>query len=296
LSGSLIFLIHPGAGSGRNRSRLARLLAGDPALRERAVVCLATSPDDARAHLQRLAGPAVAVGGDGTANMVATALDLEGAGRPLGVLPFGTGNAFAHSLGVGTVAPAVRALRTGAVRTIDVLRTDHHAAPLALVSISCGFEARHILRYAELRRWTRPFAMALAVLDAVPQLTRGVRFTADSRELSTPDTPIFNAGVYNHPRYLGGWMVWKDADAGDGAAEAVVCRSAGAYARTLWNGLRTAVPSSPGGNPAWARCSRAVLEGTAGFQVDGETVAGTRMQIEVGRGALQVLVPPDGVR
>ncbi|MGH7466242.1 MAG: acylglycerol kinase family protein, partial [Longimicrobiales bacterium] len=134
MSGRYIFLVHPVAGSGRGRRRLERLLARDPELRRRSRVCAASSSSDVVEHLRGRAATAVAVGGDGTVNMVATALVREGAHRPMGVLPFGTGNAFAHSLGLGSIRAAVRTLYAGTIQSVDVLRTDHPHVPLALVS------------------------------------------------------------------------------------------------------------------------------------------------------------------
>jgi diacylglycerol kinase family enzyme len=233
----------------------------------------------------------VAVGGDGTANMVASALVHEGAGRAMGVLPFGTGNAFAHSLGLGTTERAVRALTGGRTRAIDVLRTDHGAMSLALVSVSCGFEARHIQRYTQLRRWTRPVAAAVALTTTAPRTSRGVRLTVDGQELVGAEEAVYNAGIYNHRCYLGGWTVWPDADPGDGAAVAAVFRSARAYGRVLMRGLRTAPPAISSSDPAWTSCTRAVFESDGPLQIDGETVACSRIGVEVDRGALLVIVP-----
>ena len=290
MNGRFVFLVHPGAGSGRSRSRLERLLASDASLRTRSSVYVTSSPAEVLERVRGGDAAAVAVGGDGTANMVASALVHEGAGRAMGVLPFGTGNAFAHSLGLGTTGRAVRALNGGRTRAIDVLRTDHGAMSLALVSVSCGFEARHIQRYTRLRRWTRPVAAAVALMTTAPRTSRGVRLTVDGQELVAADDAVYNAGIYNHRCYLGGWTVWPDADPGDGAAEVVVCRSARAYRRVLVRGLRTAQPAISG-DPAWMRCTRAVFESDGPLQIDGETVACSRIGVEVAGRALLVIVP-----
>lgn len=288
---AFVFLVHAGAGSGRSRSRLERLLAHDASLRTKSSVYVSSSPADVLYRVRDSDAAAVAVGGDGTANMVATALVHEGAGRAMGVLPFGTGNAFAHSLGVGTTERAVRALYGGRTRAIDVLRTDHGAMSLALVSVSCGFEARHIQRYTQLRGWTRPVAAAVALVTSAPRTSRGVRLMVDGQEIVTAEEAVYNAGIYNHRCYLGGWTVWPDADPGDGTAEAVVFRSGRAYGRVLMRGLRTAQPAIAGGDPAWTRCTRAVVESDGPLQIDGESVACSRIGVEVDGGALLAIVP-----
>jgi diacylglycerol kinase (ATP) len=287
-----VFLFHPRAAAGRSGSRLARRLAAEAWLGDRSVVREATSPADVLDCVRDMDGAvAVAVGGDGTANMVATAVVREGARRPMAVLPFGTGNAFAHSLGIGSTRAAVAALRAGAVRTLDVLRTDHPSMPLALVSVSCGFEARYIGRYARLRRWTRPLAAVLACSALAERRAGEVRITADGRALAASGPALFNAGIYNHRCYLRGLEVWQDSDPADGLAEAVAFASAVAYGRILLHGLRTAMPALADGDPIWTRCSRAVLEGPGLFQVDGESIAASTIGVAVERGALDVVAP-----
>ena len=79
-----------------------------------------TSPDDAaREGLERGFGRIVAAGGDGTICAVASA--LVGTDATMGVLPMGTFNYFARSLGVPQdLAGAVEVLRTGAPRPVSV--------------------------------------------------------------------------------------------------------------------------------------------------------------------------------
>src|SRR4051812_24771050 len=67
----------------------------------------------------------VAVGGDGTVNQVVNGLmRVDKARRPvLGVVPLGTGNDLARTLAIPLdPAAAVEALRSGAARTLDLIR------------------------------------------------------------------------------------------------------------------------------------------------------------------------------
>lgn len=62
--------------------------------------------------------PVVAVGGDGTIREVAAA--CAGTGRPMGVLPAGSGNDYVKALGTGTrLRPALETLVNGRVRAVD---------------------------------------------------------------------------------------------------------------------------------------------------------------------------------
>ena len=70
----------------------------------------------------------VAVGGDGTAHEVASA--LRGTGRPLGILPIGSGNDFARALGIPLFDSqgAVDLLSTGTDHSVGAVRAEGPAA------------------------------------------------------------------------------------------------------------------------------------------------------------------------
>ncbi len=75
---------------------------------------------EAGATLAAIADPSlvVAVGGDGTIRQAAAA--VAGRGIPLAVVPGGTGNVLAGSLGIGGVGGAIEAIRHGPPTTIDL--------------------------------------------------------------------------------------------------------------------------------------------------------------------------------
>lgn len=85
------------------------------------------SPEDvAREGVERGFRRIAAAGGDGTICAVASV--LAGTDRTLGVLPKGTFNYFARSLGVlQDLAGAVEVLRSGAPRRVSVARVNGHA-------------------------------------------------------------------------------------------------------------------------------------------------------------------------
>jgi diacylglycerol kinase family enzyme len=116
-------ILNPASGpAGRDATpeRIVELFAG---LGRTATVFAAepgrTVADQARAAVQAGCRVAVAAGGDGTVNAVATA--ILGKDIPLGVLPTGTLNHFAKDLGLPLeLADAVRIAAQGAVRRVDV--------------------------------------------------------------------------------------------------------------------------------------------------------------------------------
>jgi methylglyoxal synthase len=108
-----------------------------------------TTPTDDPAELAKAAIAAeanlvIASGGDGTVSAVAGA--LIGTGIPLGIIPRGTANAFAATLGLPrllTIRSACQTILAGYTRTIDAARCN--GMPLILLA-GIGYEAEAVER------------------------------------------------------------------------------------------------------------------------------------------------------
>ncbi len=163
-----------------NSRRARRLPRARAALRrcelevveELAVDQLSRLPDVVRDHADRMgtAPLVVAAGGDGTVGAVANC--LASSQVVLGVLPLGTSNDFARSLGIPMrIEQAVALLRTGKVSTLDLGRVVAagreplhfvHAATVGLNVSFAKLATRASLR-RRLGRFTYVFAAALAL-------------------------------------------------------------------------------------------------------------------------------------
>ena len=144
------FIINPNAGSNRGRGRWEALRAQLERRSIRADHAFTASPGDGIALARKAAVTherVVAVGGDGTASEVADGILCSGSETTsLGIVPFGTGNDFAVSVGLHTEAAAIESLLSGKTRTIDVIevhcesrqqRIVRHALLFAGVGIIC---------------------------------------------------------------------------------------------------------------------------------------------------------------
>jgi diacylglycerol kinase family enzyme len=114
--------VNPAAGGGRGRKRLEELIHGARLEVTGVRISDVRTRGGGPPRLNATADAVIAVGGDGTVRTVATALLDAGRDVPLGVVPWGTGNAFAYSLGVGTVEAALRAIRAGSYRRVEAAR------------------------------------------------------------------------------------------------------------------------------------------------------------------------------
>ena len=176
-------ILNPASGSaGRDTTseRIVELFAAEG----RAATVLAVGPgralaDQARAAVEAGCRVAVAAGGDGTVNAVATA--LLGGDVPLGVLPMGTLNHFAKDLGLPLeLAEAVHVAARGTVRRVDVGQVNGR---LFLNNSSIGVypkvvELRRRWESTGLGKWVAALWASLVVLRRRPFM--GVRIqTAD---------------------------------------------------------------------------------------------------------------------
>lgn len=116
-------ILNPGSGGGNGDELAAHLIQLFAAAGREATI-LAAGPsrsitDQARRAVDEGCRIAVAAGGDGTVNVVASA--VVGSGIPLGILPIGTLNHFAKDLGIPLeLDQAVRLITQGARRQVDV--------------------------------------------------------------------------------------------------------------------------------------------------------------------------------
>ena len=143
-------------------------------------------------------GPADVVmvgGGDGTVS--AAAARLVGSGKALAVLPAGTMNLFARSLGIpADLDRAVAAFATGEVRAVDVAAADGR---IFVHQFSVGLHAK-LIRLREKKnfasRWGKmraSFQAGLAALLKPPRLE--ARLIVDGRELTVRTAGI---GITNN--------------------------------------------------------------------------------------------------
>lgn len=288
----LVFLVNPEAREGRATARLRGILARAPAWAASSrLVVVATLAGAERAI--RAMSPEelpVAAGGDGTVNFVARAVRSVGrAALPMAILPLGTGNAAAHALGVGDLRRALAAIAEGHSVALDALVTDHPRAPLALSSLSAGFEGAVLSGLAG----GRGVARAAGLLAALPgALLRrgGIGLEVEGRPLLDPAERAFSAGIYNLPCYAFGRVVLPDADGTDGVAEAVVHRSAGAWLSAIRSGLPTGAPGDGAGPVRSARTATARLVSSGPIQVDGEgTIPASELRIRVEPAAIRIV-------
>jgi diacylglycerol kinase (ATP) len=214
------FLLNPAAGRWGAAARLARLRVLASAAGAGLVVSK-SGPDiavQARRAVEDGVARLVVAGGDGTMHQAAQG--LAGSACALGVVPLGTGNDLAGTLGIpADLEAATRRALTGEVRRLDLLRIeDKVSASYAGV----GFDSE-VTRFAnEVKRLRGPLVYVYAVLHTLATFKPPhIQVRHDSGTFS--GCAMF-AVVANLPRFGGGMRIAPEARPDDGWLDLVIVR------------------------------------------------------------------------
>lgn len=158
----------------------------------------------------------VAAGGDGTMHQVAQG--LAGSGCALGVVPLGTGNDLAGTLGVPSdLDRAVALAMTGEVRRIDLVRVGEK---VCVGYAGVGFDSE-VARFAgEVKRLRGPLVYVYAVLHTIATFQAPhMRVVHDGGVFA--GRAMFTVAA-NLPRFGGGMRIAPQAEIDDGWLDLVI--------------------------------------------------------------------------
>jgi len=183
-----------------------------------------------RAALDAGADAVVAVGGDGTVHVALQ--EIGGTDVPLGIIPCGTGNDLARSLGLRArdAEAAADVVLTGATRTLDLARATgaDGASRLFATVLASGFDSRVNDRANRMRFPRGASRYSLAILAEVALLA-GAAYRADLEladgSTERVDGELLLAAVGNVRTYGGGIPISPAADPTDGLLDVVLVRA-----------------------------------------------------------------------
>ncbi|MGV3615230.1 MAG: diacylglycerol/lipid kinase family protein [Fimbriimonas sp.] len=286
----ILVIRNPASGRGRAERRWAEAL---PRFLEANATVVATERPGHATELAR-AAPAgslvVAAGGDGTVAEVVQG--LVGQNVDLAVMPLGTGNDLARSLGFGTdLAAATQAALEGEAHPIDLYRwTCGGRTGYAANVAGCGFDAVVARRINEGYRWLRGTqAYVAAVVESLARYQpTPIRIAVDHEIV---ETTAMLVAVANAQSYGGGMKVAPDALLDDGLLDVVIVEGLGrvAFLRAFPQVFRGTHVSHP--KVRVLRGERVTVEAEPPLPVlaDGELVGVTPASFEVVPGALRVM-------
>jgi diacylglycerol kinase (ATP) len=253
-------------------------------------LALIDAPEDEGAFLRaaRTAALVVVAGGDGTLHHAAPR--LIAAGRPFAVLPLGTANDLARSLGVpDDPLAAAELVFAGALRRIDL--GEVNGVPffnVASVGVSVEL-ARELTR--ETKRRFGSFSYVVAGARALMRARRFAATVESAQGLRRART--FQVAVGNGRYYGGGMSVHHACEIGDGRLYLYSLEM-----RSLWRLLLMAFDFRAGSHGDWedVRTQEGVwfdlrTRRPRPINADGEIVGRTPARFRLLRGALEVYAP-----
>ena len=248
----------------------------------------------------------VAAGGDGTIHLVANGLMDAGdsaASRPiLGVLPLGTGNDFARTLGLPLncpPGPAIESISHAPTRVLDLIRVSHPdgegKTQYAVNVCAGGFSgAVDEMLTDELKATWGPLAYLVGAVKALPQLD-GYRTTLAWGGGPAEAVEAFNIVVANGRTAGGGRPVAPRANPEDGLLDVVLIRTGSGIDVARLLARAAAGDYLDDDDVVFNRVDRVAIESRPGmwFNVDGELRTNAPITFEDVPGALRVAVGPD---
>lgn len=232
----------------------------------------------------------VVMGGDGTIAEVVNG--VVGSDIELGLIPVGTGNDLARSLGVpfNDLDGALRVLETGRVKRIDVGRErDRHF----ILMVAVGFPALVAEQTNRMKRLRGPAAFFVAVYRALHRMqTVPVKLALDEKVMELECSSIL---VQNTPYCGGGQLMAPGASLQDGELDIIVVRPIGKLS------LMVNFPKVYQGrhieHPAFSqfRAKRVSIETPVRLKkmFDGDLFGETPVEAEACHKVLRVVVPAD---
>jgi len=239
----------------------------------------------------------VVAGGDGTVSLAIQ--ELAGTGPPLGIVPAGTGNDLATSLGLrdldaGAAADAVIAGRT---RTIDLARVTRADGTTTLYGtvLAAGFDSK-VNDRANRMRWPRgAMRYNIAILVEFLRL-RGIPFEVELTLADGSTTRVARdlimATVGNGRTYGGGIPICPDADLEDGLLDVtlVLPVSRARLLRLLPRAYRGTHTSLDDVSTFRVRSARLTAADVTAY-ADGDPIGALPLQVDVVPSALVVFAP-----
>jgi diacylglycerol kinase (ATP) len=255
-----------------------------------------TAPGSARLQAARLAAEGcqtvIAAGGDGTiCDVMQGVLGTQAA---LAVLPMGTGNDFARTLGFGpNIDKAIEVIANGKRERVDVGRWqigDRHGHFINIAG--CGFDgavAERVNRgFRSLRGTSAYLAAVLQTLMTYEATT--LRIIVDGERI---ECRAMLCAIANAKSYGGGMLVAPQADLQDGLLDLVLVRELGKVAFLL--NFPKVLKGKHLSHPSVTHLTFKNLEMQSDpplpFLVDGELLPTGRVNIEVQPSALEVVMP-----
>ena len=261
-------------------------------------ICLTTKAGSAarlaRTALRKGGELIVAAGGDGTLNEVINGIQENAGDARVGLVPLGTGNDFARTLGIPTdLDAAIEVLRAGETRAIDLVRVTSDAVRYFLNVSAGGFSGLVDEKLTpEMKQAWGPLAYLRSAAAALPEL-RAYRTTVAFDNSDSLTLDLYNVVVANGRFVAGGTLIAPEAAIDDGLLDVILIHKRSAPELALL-AAQVALGSHLSSDAiVFRRAAKLTVNSKPGmwFNVDGELVGNEPARFEILPRALRFVVP-----
>jgi len=292
--GKICVILNPSAGSVTDLDRLMVQIAQLPDVE----ICTTTKPGSAarfaRSAIKKGSDLIVAAGGDGTLNEVINGVGEDLGAARVGLLPLGTGNDFARTIGVPTdLEAAMEVIRAGETRAIDLVRVTSDEVRYFVNVSAGGFSGLVDEKLTpEMKKTWGPLAYLRSAAAALPEL-RAYRTTLAFDNTDSLMLDLYNVVVANGRYVAGGTLIAPEASVDDGMLDIILIQKRSAPELALLAAqvaLGTHLSSEA---IVFRRAAKLTVNSKPGmwFNVDGELVGNEPARFEILPRALRFVVP-----
>ena len=236
----------------------------------------------------------IAAGGDGTLNEVVNGIGENSGTARVGLIPLGTGNDFARSIGIpADVDAAIDLIRTEQTRAVDLVRVTSDEVRYFVNVSAGGFSGLVNEKLTpEMKKTWGPLAYLRSAAAALPEL-RAYRTTLAFDDDDSLMEELYNVVVANGRYVAGGTLIAPDAVIDDGLLDIVLIpkRPAAELALVVAQmALGTHLSSK---TIVYRRAAKLTVNSKPGmwFNVDGELVGNEPARFEIVPRALSFIAP-----
>jgi diacylglycerol kinase (ATP) len=287
-------ILNPAAGSVKDVDALVERIQHLPDVD----VCVTAKPGAAtkstKRALRKGCEMVVAAGGDGTLNEVVNGLREDASAVVVGLIPLGTGNDFARTLGLPTdMDEAIALLLAGQTRAIDLVRVTSDAVRYFVNVSAGGFSGLVDEKLTpEMKKTWGPLAYLRSAAAALPEL-RAYRTTLSFEKKKSLTLSLYNVVIANGRYVGGGTQIAPEASIDDGLLDIILIQERSTAELALLAAQVALGNHLSSDAIVFRRAAKVTVNSRPGmwFNVDGELVGNEPATFEVLPRALQFIAP-----
>lgn len=292
--GKISVILNPTAGSIRDLDNLVKQIGQIPGAEVRTTTKPGSAARFARTAIRKGYDMIVAAGGDGTLNEVINGIGEKLGEARVGLIPLGTGNDFARTIGMPTdLDAAIDVIRTGKTRAVDLVRVTSDEVRYFVNVSAGGFSGLVDEKITpKMKKTWGPLAYLRSAAAALPDL-RAYRTTLAFDNAESLQLDLYNVVVANGRFVAGGRLIAPEASIDDGLLDIILIQQRSTPELALL-AAQVALGTHLSSNAiVFRRAAKLTVNSKPGmwFNVDGELVGNEPARFEILPRALRFVVP-----